>query len=443
MNSKYAITVSLFILSFFQSYGQQCFPGGFFFSTQSEIDDFSTIAPGCTEIIGDVFIIGDITNLDGLAQLNSFGGELLIDGTSLVDLGGLENITSIGTTFFITMNQSLENVDALSQLNSVGGMLFISDNSAIESLAGLQSVATIGDNLDISNSPLLTDIGFESLTSVGGYLNISINPLLTDISKLSTLTQIGGMLYLDRNTTLTSLNGLQNIDPTSIANSSDPKITFIDNDVLSFCSVQSICDALDLPAITFDVQGNAEGCNTELEIEVACTTLALPKIVRFDVLQNGSSHTISVELRNLLDLDRIEIQSSQDGIDYETIYTIERSYFDSFKGVYTYNRLDTRQGNIYYRLKMLDLNGDYDYSNTKHIRDKKSSFQIYPNPVTDYIVAQTSGEKEELKVYDAMGSMVLHTNLYTGKNRFDVTGLVSGLYYYTTSSNICGKFSKY
>ncbi len=80
--------------------GQTCLPSGITFTTQQQIDDFATDYPGCTEILGEVFIEGDtgteILNLNGLTQIESIGDNLSIfNNDTLLSLSGLENVNSI------------------------------------------------------------------------------------------------------------------------------------------------------------------------------------------------------------------------------------------------------------------------------------------------------------------------------------------------------------
>ena len=58
-------------------------------------------------IIGDTFFSYSITNLTGLAALNSIGGNLIVQyNHSLNHLMGLNNITSIGGNLEFIFNQT-------------------------------------------------------------------------------------------------------------------------------------------------------------------------------------------------------------------------------------------------------------------------------------------------------------------------------------------------
>lgn len=144
---------------------QPCLPDGITFTLQSQIDSFAINYPNCTEIGGDVKIVGDdISNLDSLLQLTyikgglKIGGSLYIPNPNLADISGLSNLDSIGSHLSIISNPLLQNLDGLSSLNSIGGSLNVLNNTSLSSIDGLQNVdpQTI-DQLGISYNPLLSN----------------------------------------------------------------------------------------------------------------------------------------------------------------------------------------------------------------------------------------------------------------------------------------------
>jgi len=65
---KKVFTSILGLVFSFVGFSQSCLPDGIEFYSQSEIDNFQTNYPNCTEIEGDVAITGlDIYNLNGLS----------------------------------------------------------------------------------------------------------------------------------------------------------------------------------------------------------------------------------------------------------------------------------------------------------------------------------------------------------------------------------------
>jgi hypothetical protein len=78
-------------------------------------------------------------------------GDLLVVGTRLDALEGLEALTSVGGDLVIESNEDLVNLDGLGALASVGGDLEIRSDPALVSLDGLGALASVGGSLDISH----------------------------------------------------------------------------------------------------------------------------------------------------------------------------------------------------------------------------------------------------------------------------------------------------
>lgn len=227
-----------------------CLPfGNYYFNTQAYIDSFQTNYPECTSLQGYVKIEGDdITNLNGLNMITSFGYDL-----------------------FIELNPALTTLTGLNRVNSIGHHLFIAQNNALISLTGLDSLISIGLDFDISN-----------------------NEDLIDITELTSLNSIGRYLNIVYNSTLTSLSGLENIDAGTILGL---EIRF--NNSLSTCEVQSICDYLANPSGAIEIYGNAFGCNSPEEVITACevgvdesAVISLQSSVR--IYPNPASTTITI-----------------------------------------------------------------------------------------------------------------------------------------------------
>src|SRR5690606_13278398 len=124
----------------------QCPAGNVSLTSQAQIDAFAINYPNCTQISGSLYISSpDIVNLNGLSNLTSVGGFLLIESNSnLTNLNGLSNLTSVGENLDIYNNLSLTNLDGLSNLTSVGGYLSIAYNSSLTSLNGLNNLTSVG-----------------------------------------------------------------------------------------------------------------------------------------------------------------------------------------------------------------------------------------------------------------------------------------------------------
>ena len=114
----------------------------------------------CSDAIpcsGD-YSIETIDQLDGIWLCRRIGGHLSFDDV-ISDVGWIEIID-------------------LPCLESVDGGLSIGNNPSLVSLGSLSSLATVGDYLDIHENPALNDVVIPSLTHVGGWMAILDNECL-------------------------------------------------------------------------------------------------------------------------------------------------------------------------------------------------------------------------------------------------------------------------
>ncbi|MFH1121964.1 MAG: T9SS type A sorting domain-containing protein [Bacteroidota bacterium] len=215
------LIIATLAISIGMAISQACLPEGITFTSQEQIDNFQVNYPDCSDLIGEVIIMGnDITNLNGLIVLTTIGGSLTIGqyygaNPSLTNLAGLDNLTFIGGSLEIVSIGALACLAGLNNLTSLGGGLKICDNGALTTLTDLDGLTSLGGSLDIwLNGSLTSLMGFENLTSIGG-LTIAQNGALTSLSGLNNVTSIGGEVGFTNNYALTSLTGLENL--TSIA----------------------------------------------------------------------------------------------------------------------------------------------------------------------------------------------------------------------------------
>ena len=228
--------------------GQSCLPY-YYFNRQGQIDSFSILYPGCTEIEGLLDLSGNgISNFNGLQQLRLIKGSLKIYGTSAIDLSGLDSITSVGS-LYVTGNYNLKNIDALYQIDTLRN-LFLSGNSKLTDLSGLASLK-VARTIEIWQMPI-TDLSFlpptlsfkeidlwklNQLQSLNGFpkgdsfqeeiedIKLRENPKLTNINGLLGIKKFEA-LELTLNKELTSLAGLDSLEIIgSIKLTSNDKLT--------------------------------------------------------------------------------------------------------------------------------------------------------------------------------------------------------------------------
>ena len=130
--------------------------------------------------------------------------------------------------------------------------------------------------------------------------------------------------------------------------------------------------------------------------------------------------TTASEINN----SHFEIERSNDGNSWTTIGQVSGAGTTTTAHHYTFIDHNPALGYNYYRLKQVDFDGAYDYSEIVSAALRGSgSLTMSPNPVNDilYLAPGT-----EIRIFDQLGRMVFST-LVSG-NSIDISNLPSGLY---------------
>ena len=195
-------------------------------------------------------------------------------------------------------NDALTALSGLDNLTSINGYLAILGNDALIDLTGLENVVQVGEGVTIGGPQFggnaLTSLsGMDGLESIGTDLYICRNDSLKNLDALIGLGSIGGDLYIFKNKVLASLSGLDNIGGRSIEN-----LSIFENNSLSTCDIESICDYLADPNGTIDIHDNAAGCDSQEEVEELCGVSVNDLNVDgvFSLYPNPSSTQIILEI---------------------------------------------------------------------------------------------------------------------------------------------------
>lgn len=230
-------------------------------------------------IEGDVTIENNsaLKSLAGLGNVVTVGELYIIENMQLEDIE-LDKLTSINSYLAITENSSLEHV-SFNSLSTLEGEFEIYSNDALTNISGMSNLTSINGYLYIGYNPKLAEISvFDNLTTVYGYFDIIGNTVLEDLNAFENLSAIDGYLRIRDNQTITSLAGLQNIDPNTIKVEDGGFVNYdlviTNNDNLSICEMNSICDFLDLPDRSKEIYSNNDGCDSKSEIETACSAVS-------------------------------------------------------------------------------------------------------------------------------------------------------------------------
>jgi hypothetical protein len=134
------------------------------------------------------------------------------------------------------------------------------------------------------------------------------------------------------------------------------------------------------------------------------------------------------------------IEHSQDAIHFIGILRISGAGNSNTKLYYSAIDSNPYNGISYYRLKQIDVDGNYTYSNIIAADiDKPFAFTIYPNPFSapSFITIDGIGKTgdHKLLIYDIWGGIITSIHLTKQSTILETSTLPSGIYFYSLFDN--------
>ncbi len=192
--------------------------------------------------------------------------------------------------------------------------------------------------------------------------------------------------------------------------------------------------ALGTKTYNLNLINQSTGCATNAPANltvVDCRTLPV-KLENFSATLQGKAVLLDWKVSEEDNLSRYEIQYSVNGVTFSKIGEVTAS------GSRNYNFLHGSpvQGNNYYRLKIIDNNGQYTYSATRKvtISRPRGNLSIYPNPARDEVsITMPSSfinKTVRINVYNFDGKLMLRKDVRSlGQTEvINISKLPAGIY---------------
>jgi len=160
---------------------------------------------------------------------------------------------------------------------------------------------------------------------------------------------------------------------------------------------------------------------------------ALPvKLTSFTATKVEGQALITWTTTSEVNSDYFEIQKSDDGHEWATIGNVAAASSSNTLLSYSFTDIKPNSGTALYRLKMVDLDGTFAFSNIRSllfVSGNKVKVTIYPNPVSDrlYFDVAGSSEIESVQVINGMGQVMYRSTSVT-REGIDLKHLSSGIY---------------
>jgi hypothetical protein len=130
------------------------------------------------------------------------------------------------------------------------------------------------------------------------------------------------------------------------------------------------------------------------------------------------------------------IERSIDGVNFEPIGT--ESAVGTSQSTLSYNFVDmlAPQNELYYRLKMVDFDGQFEYSDVRAVLQSNDMSNIYPNPVNNWVSVLTHGNNETITITTSDGRIIdqAHGTSFEDTHHFNLSYEPDGVYFIIINS---------
>lgn len=185
------------------------------------------------------------------------------------------------------------------------------------------------------------------------------------------------------------------------------------------------------------------GTPKRLYIQARYSTALPLKLVGFTA-QKFEQDKIKLEWKSEHEVNtsHFDIERSLDGASFESVGIVAAS--GNGQADYTFtNTISTMVPVYFYRLKMTDLDGKYQYSNIVRISNDPGTVKlsIFPNP-SNKLITINSNTRQEALITSSNGQIITRLILTKGSQSLNISTLNTGIYFIQTQNEV-SRFIKY
>lgn len=169
-----------------------------------------------------------------------------------------------------------------------------------------------------------------------------------------------------------------------------------------------------------------------------CGVVLPVEMLEFDASTEHDGNEVHWKVASETDLSHYEVEHSTDGQHFVNLGMVDA--MDNSSAISNYNYLHNNPPHSinYYRLKMVDIDGEFSYSRIAVLDNRKGiqDWQVYPNPATNLVYLRYENELDdqvEFRIRDITGrvakSITYRQKKGTNSLELSIDELVSGSYF--------------
>lgn len=156
---------------------------------------------------------------------------------------------------------------------------------------------------------------------------------------------------------------------------------------------------------------------------------ALPlRLLEFAATKQGKNALLQWKTDQEVNTSHFVIQRSADGRQFEDIGTVV-ALNSPGTHLYKFTDVDVQQNINFYRLKMVDINGAFTYSDIKQVKfETEFVMQVYPNPVQQFVRIKGIEANGTIQIISVEGKLMQQVTTTASNMQIDLSKLPRGIY---------------
>lgn len=186
---------------------------------------------------------------------------------------------------------------------------------------------------------------------------------------------------------------------------------------------------------------SASPSNSNLYATVTVVSSPLPvELASFNVKAVSEKVFLSWRTASELNNQGFDIERSSNGKNWQTLGFVPGHGTTQEEQFYSFKDEHPLPGSNYYRLRQVDLDGKFEYSDIRSVmlRGSTDGLEIYPNPVSSGQLNVNFAEEPQgaatLRIFDASGKLLYQEQLTNQLNQAYYGNLSGGIYFIEVTS---------
>ncbi len=152
-------------------------------------------------------------------------------------------------------------------------------------------------------------------------------------------------------------------------------------------------------------------------------------LIDFSGQAKGDNISLSWQTENEINCNHFEIEVSDDGNSFDKAGIIAARNVSGRNEYYFTGKASRASNTLLYRLKMVDIDGKFKYSNIIKLNNTTTSrLAVFPNPSSGVITISGTSSKGQVRLLNRDGKVLISKNVTAQSQTMDINLLAKGIY---------------